>query len=360
VRASQRRAFLLALFLVAGCTAVSTAPRTTSEPAAPVTLLGSGPLIVPYTASVDGLRVGGLSGIARAADGSYLCVVDNEGETAARVFRLEFQVGEDGVKPPAGKTALQIPVGAIRLEGLDGRNFDGEGIALLGSGNLLISSETEPSIREVSPAGKILGELPVPELFRAGEGRGIRKNQAFESLTLAPDGDVLWTANERALQQDGPDDEDRPSPVRLLRYERERNGWTPGAQYVYEVAPRSRRAGGFSIRGVADLLALPDGGLLALEREFVLGRGFVIQLFRVSLAGATDVSGLESLAGTDWTPVRKTLVFDFGRAGFVPDNLEGMAFGPDLPDGSRTLVVIGDNNFELLEQTQIVALRLPR
>lgn len=350
------KALLVTLLLVlAGC---ASAPRPDSGA---ITLLGQGPLVVPDSARVDGLRVGGLSGITRAPDGSYLCVVDGEGETPARVFRLEFQVGEDGVKPLPGRTAARVPVAAIRLEGLDGRNFDGEGIALQGSGDLLVASETEPSIREVSPAGKILGELPVPDLFRAGEGRGIRKNQAFESLALSADGNVLWTANERALRQDGPDDQERPSPVRLLRYERKgRNEWTPTAQYVYEVAPRSRRGTGFSVRGLAELLVLPDGGLLALEREFVEGRGFAIQIYRVSLAGATDVSGLDSLAGAAWTPVGKTLAFDFARAPFMPDNLEAMALGPDLPDGARTLIVVSDNNFERLEQTQIVALRLPR
>jgi hypothetical protein len=35
-----------------------------------------------------------------------------------------------------------------------------------------------------------------------------------------------------------------------------------------------------------------------------------------------------------------------------------MAFGPELPDGSRTLVLVSDNNFNPLEKTQIVALRL--
>jgi len=82
-----------------------------------------------------------------------------------------------------------------------------------------------------------------------------------------------------------------------------------------------------------------------------------IQIFLASLAGATDVSKLDSLAGQSYTPVRKTLLYDFARAGFLPDNIEGLALGPRLADGSRTLVLVSDNNFELLQQTQIVALR---
>jgi hypothetical protein len=224
---------------------------------------------------------------------------------------------------------------------------------------MLISSETEPSIREVSLDGRTLRSLPVPDLFLAGRGKGIRSNLGFESLTLAPGGDALWTANERALQQDASEDLAGPSPVRLLRYERRDGGFVPEAQFVYEVEPLKQKAGaGFQIRGLSDLLALPGGDLLALEREFVEGRGFAIQIFRISLAGATDVSGLETLAGKSWTPVGKTLVYDFARSGLVPDNIEGMAFGPQLSDGARTLVLVSDNNFNPLEKTQIVALRL--
>ncbi len=359
---ARRGALFLALALAAGsCAPHALAPPPGLAPhAEPLSLLGSGPLIVPFGATVGGFRVGGLSAIARAADGTYLAVVDNEGEKPARVFRLAFAVSESGVAPPPGKTPLEVPVAAIPLVGFDGKNFDGEGLALEPSGEMLISSETEPSIREFSPDGRTLRSLPVPDLFLAGrQGRGIRNNLGFESLTLAPGGEVLWTANERALQQDAPEDLARPSPVRLLRYERRNGGFVPEAQFVYEVEPLRQRAGaGFQTRGLSDLLALPGGDLLALEREFVEGRGLAIQIFRISLAGATDVSGVESLAGQSWTPVRKTLVYDFARSGFVPDNIEGMAFGPPLPDGSRTLVLVSDNNFNPLEKTQIVALRL--
>jgi hypothetical protein len=355
----RRAAPLLALALAA----VSCAPHALAPPSAaaaePISLLGSGPLIVPFHARVGGFRVGGLSAITRAADGTWLAVVDNEGETPARVFRLAFTVSESGVAPLPGKTPLEVPVAAIPLEGFNGKNFDGEGMALEPTGEMLISSETEPSIREFSLDGRTLRSLPVPELFLAGKGRGIRRNLGFESLTLEPGGEVLWTANERALQQDAPDDVARPSPVRLLRYERRGGGFVPGAQFVYEVEPLRQKAGaGFQTRGLSDLLALPGGDLLALEREFVEGKGLVIQIFRVALAGATDVSGWDSLAGKSWTPVHKTLVYDFARAGFAPDNLEGMAFGPTLPDGSRTLVLVSDNNFNPLQKTQIVALRL--
>ena len=358
-RPGTAAALFLALF-AASCAPAVPPPRAAA--AIPkLSLLGAGPLVIPSRTRVDGLRVGGLSGIVRAPDGTWLAVVDNEGETPARVFRLGFAVGQEGAVRE--RKDRRVARGAIRLEGLngqtfDGKNFDGEGIALELSGRLLVSSETEPSIREFSPTGQLIGTLPVPPFFLTAKGRGTRGNQGFESLTLEPGGDVLWTANERALQQDAPDDPAKPSPVRLLRYERRGEAFAPAAQYVYEVEPIAPPPGqGFSIRGLAELLAVPGGSLLALEREFVAGRGMKIQLFLVSPAGATDVSDFDSLAGQSWTPARKTLLYDFASAGFVPDNIEGLAWGPPLPDGSRTLVLVSDNNFELVQQTQIVALR---
>ena len=356
---------VLLLALACARTALPPPPSPSSKAAASIpqlSLLGTHPLVIPFRAQVDCLRVGGLSGIVPAPDGTWLAVVDNDGDSPARVFRLAFTVGENGAT--AAEEGRPIAREAIRLEGFTGKNFDGEGIALAPSGNLLVSSETEPSIREFSPAGKLLGELPVPSLFRgsrAGKGTGTRGNQGFESLSLAPDGRTLWTANERALQQDAPDEKERPSPVRLLRYEKQGERFVPGAQLVDEVEPivfpMNKPGTGFSIRGVADLLALPSGDLLASDREYVEGRGMRIQLFLASLAGATDVSGLDSLEGQGYTPVRKTLLYDFARAGFLPDNIEGITFGPRLADGSRTLVLVSDNNFELFQQTQVVALR---
>lgn len=38
--------------------------------------------------------------------------------------------------------------------------------------------------------------------------------------------------------------------------------------------------------------------------------------------------------------------------GVYVDNVEGVTFGPVLPNGHRTLVLVADNNFQLLEKTQ--------
>ncbi|HEX3126740.1 MAG TPA: esterase-like activity of phytase family protein, partial [Thermoanaerobaculia bacterium] len=296
--------------------------------------------------------------IVRAQGDTYYSLVDNqkagEGDppVPARIFELEVRVTPSG---PAAE-----PRSAIRLEGLDGVNFDGEGLALTPQGTFLVSSEKEPFLREVSKTGKTLRLLPVPPRFALSEDgpAGIRHNSGFEALSLSADGRTLWTANETALKQDAPDEEAAlygRHPIRLLRYERRGDSYEPAGELVYVVDPIERRGSKFKVRGVVDLLPLPEGGLLSLEREYVEDIGMEVQLFLVDTDGATDVSGVESLAAGGWTPVRKTLLYDFGPR---TDNLEGMTFGPELADGDRTLVLVSDDNFDEKQATQVVALRL--
>ena len=62
-----------------------------------------------------------------------------------------------------------------------GANFEGEGIALTLNGELLISSETEPSIRSFALDRSFLGELFVPERFLV-QGGGANQPDVREPL----------------------------------------------------------------------------------------------------------------------------------------------------------------------------------
>jgi hypothetical protein len=105
--------------------------------------------------------------------------------------------------------------------------------------------------------------------------------------------------------------------------------------------------------------------MLALERGYVEeksrpGRGLnQIRIYRVTLTGATDVSALDSIKGhSEIVPLAKTLILDLGQVqGLSPelarelDNFEGMAFGPRLPDGRATLLLVSDDNFSAAQRT---------
>jgi 3-phytase len=117
------------------------------------------------------------------------------------------------------------------------------------------------------------------------------------------------------------------------------------------------------------VLALGPDRVLALERGFVRTadrRAFnVVRLFDVSLAGADDVSAIPSLAGARVRPLQKALVADLDetRSLLGPElgllaNFEALCSGPVLPDGSRTLLLVSDNNFSPAQRMAFVLLRL--
>ncbi|MEL6141955.1 MAG: esterase-like activity of phytase family protein, partial [Bacteroidota bacterium] len=90
-----------------------------------------------------------------------------------------------------------------------------------------------------------------------------------------------------------------------------------------------------------------------LERSFSTGYddgGNDVKIYQVDASMATDVSGIDALAGASYTPAIKTLLFDFESVrsqltdGIV-DNIEGITFGPDLPNGKKSLLLVADNNF---------------
>jgi hypothetical protein len=90
------------------------------------------------------------------------------------------------------------------------------------------------------------------------------------------------------------------------------------------------------------------------------GTGNVVNIHEVSSEGASDVLAVDALyeggSPIDVTPVSKRLVFGFDDLGIPIDNLEGMTFGPDLPDGRQTLVIVSDNNFNPGQFTQFIVL----
>ena len=70
----------------------------------------------------------------------------------------------------------------------------------------------------------------------------------------------------------------------------------------------------------------------------------------------SDTLALPALAPGAYRPAAKTLVADFAQLGLgLVDNIEGMTWGPPLPDGGCVLVFVSDNNFNPAQVTQFIA-----
>ncbi|MGH3813522.1 MAG: esterase-like activity of phytase family protein [Pseudonocardiaceae bacterium] len=99
---------------------------------------------------------------------------------------------------------------------------------------------------------------------------------------------------------------------------------------------------------------------LALERGFAFGVGTKGRVYKFSTAGASNVLYQHSLTDAPFRPVRKTLLFDLDDIGVArTDNVEGITWGPPLPSGERTLLIVSDNNFSQNQRTQIIAIAVP-
>jgi hypothetical protein len=263
-----------------------------------------------------------LSGLTRVGGDEYYAV----GDTGAPLVPLTI-----GVDPATGAITSATPGAPVTLDG----GVDLEGVAWdPTTGTVLVSDETGPAIRRHDPAsGAVVGSVPVPAVFS-----GYRPNRSLESLSRDASG-VLWAANEDALLLDGPTTSlAAGSVVRLQRFD---GAGQPDGQWAYPTSPIPGEAlVGRETSGVVDVLALPSGELLVMERS-LSSLLFTLRIFQVDFAGATDTSALGSLATDPFTPVAKTLLW---TSPSLFENYEGLAVGPRLDDGSHSLLLVADDN----------------
>ena len=317
--------------------AARTARPPTPGPAAGFGLTVSRSGQSAFTLSSANTGAGELSGITYAGGTSYYSVGDNGAKSIWQLY-----------------TSLNTTTGRIRSSlvtgGIDAPELgaDSEGIALrTGRGTVFVADEIASSISEFSlTTGAKVGSVAVPAIFGPAN---VQNNMGLESLTYR-DGE-LWTANEEALRPDGPlSTTTAGSWVRIQKFTGE--DLAPAAQFGYLTDPISELSPFVDAErsGLVDLLVLPNGQLLALERELggFLPR-FRSRIYLVGFTGATDVGALPSLNGGGFTPVSKTLLWQ-GMSGF--SNFEGLTLGPKLGDGSYALLLVSDDGGGRLGQRQ--------
>jgi 3-phytase len=320
---------------------------------------------------VSGLPFGGISGLTTRDEGRVVYGI-SDAPLGGRIYQFALtDLGESLQVTTLSVVSLSMAPGDSRP--------DHEGIALLPGGNFAVSGESgsgepilPPSVNIYSRYGDFVYRLPVPDTFvpeQTGTAtRGARGNAGFESLTLTPDGQRLFTAAETALLQDGDAATfEAGARTRVLELVARHGTFEPRREYAYDLEPVHRVAysPGAYLNGLVDLAAVNPTTLLALERGFVENKQNLsqsrsrIRIYKISLTGATDVSAIASLKGrTDVVPVKKTLLLDLSDVqGLSPDlaptldNFEGMAFGPRLPDGRASLILVSDDNFSAAQRT---------
>jgi hypothetical protein len=218
-----------------------------------------------------------------------------------------------------------------------------------------LSAGDSLSVREVSLAtGAELQAVTIPAVFA-----NRRANRGFESLTRSPDGTVMWTANEQALIPDGPiSTSSAGTDVRLLQLNVAGNSVVAGSQFAYLVEPIHGTSPLFSPQsGLSDLVSLPDGTLISLERSasfFASPSSYLNRIYEIDFSGATDVSvgpAAVGLASQSFTRVGKELLWSGAADGNDGQNLEGLTLGPRLANGSWVLLGVVDDGWNSATNT---------
>lgn len=317
-------------------------------------------LDIPAGYRLSGTAFGGISGIDYSpVTDEWLLVSDaRQADGGTHVYRVrganlgsglfssgELEAAEALARLPEGSVRPLVDAEAIRFAG-DGRSFY---LATEGEE----SSGIEPGILRWDFSEQFAKSIPLAGPPSNGTGapasRTVRANLSFEGLSNSPDSDGLWYGLEGPYQEEG----DLPTlehgalvPIVHIDYD---------GRFIrdfrYSVEPiAAQLPGRLADNGLSEILALKGDRFLVLERS---GTQQDDSTFRFT--GRLFCAWKEDRTAV----LRKTLITEINSLGsFERMNFEGMTFGPTLPDGRTSLVLVNDNNFVPETPTTILMLAI--
>lgn len=366
---------IIALFFSLAC-------GTAKKAIVPVAVATSLKLIdvydVPYQFNFKGTTVGGLSGIDYDSTTQLFYTIsdDRSALQPARYYTMKLLFNEQGVDTllfqdvvtllqsngtmyPSAKDNPKLTPDpeAIRYNPTTQEIvWTSEGERVINNTDTILQS---PSINIIAKDGKFKRSFTLPDnlTIRATEN-GPRRNGVLEGASFANNYQTLYVSLEEPRYEDGSQAALTPNDAWVRLYAFNVSNGKSIAQYAYKLDPVAyapNPAGSFMVNGIPDILSIGNNQLLVMERSFSTGRlACTIKIFVVDLNQATDISQVNSLKQEPPTsPLQKKLLLNMDVLGIYTDNVEGMCFGPRLPNGKRTLWMIADNNFSPLERTQL-------
>lgn len=249
-----------------------------------------------------------------------------------------------------------------------GHRFDPEGVRIDHDGNMFISDEYGPHLIKFSPEGKEIGRITIPHEFYVKypadskikenglNQKGRQSNRGMEGLAISLDGNHLIGLMQSPLLQDSIR-KSSGKPIgkncRMLMLELSTGKIS---EFVYQLDDDKNK--------LNEILAIGENEFLVIERDGEAGTDAKYKkIIKVSIDNATDIHSVDSLPAYELpesvSPVKKEVFIDllapeYGLAGSkMPEKIEGLALGPKLLDGSRSLLITSDNDF-LTEQPTLI------
>lgn len=333
---------------------------------------------VPYNQQFKGTTIGGLSGIDydNKSKEYHLICDDRSNINAARFYSAKINFTEKGIShidfvnvttllqsdgsayPNKQKDPVHVPdPEAMRYNPVtDQFIWASEGERIVNKEIILC----DPAITIISKEGKYIDTFPLPfQTHMYATERGLRQNSVFEGLAFANNFKTMYVSIEEPLYEDGPRAGLQKSDAfaRIIKYDIASK--KPIAQYAYlleTVANAPIPINEFMVNGITDILSVGYNKLLVIERSYSTGlKASTIRVYATDFSKASNILSTQSLIQQ---PPRKTgikkLLINMDSLGIYIDNIEGVTFGPDLPNGHKTLIFVSDNNFSKDQKTQFL------
>lgn len=329
--------------------------------------------VIPAEATFENTKIGGLSGIDYTGK-DYLVVSDQKANP--RFYRIKIQLQNKKIDTVTFEKVVQLDTETTAF--LKDNYLDLESIRYHPkTKNVILSNEgsiskgKNPSVFSTSPEGKFISSYSIPPYFEAKSTAEPQNNGLFEGLSISSDLQGIWVGTELPLKVDGPKPMLIPttSPIRITYFNT--NSKKPEKQFVYLLDSIAKvPLLPFYVNGLSDMLTIAPDKFLIIERGFSSGlgqHGNTIRIYLTDISKATNTLNKTALKKKMKTiiPAEKTLAFDFKSVekqltNGIIDNIEGITFGPNLPNGNKTLLLIADNNFNSLgpQLNQIILMEI--
>jgi hypothetical protein len=335
---------------------------------------------VPNSQQFKGTTVGGLSGIDYDASRNIYYMISDDPSTKGptRFYTAQIDISQNGIDSVRiievtpllnvqGEPYSDITKDRIHSADVEAMRYDKTRDELIwtSEGQRSVRSDKtelqDPAIVIMDRGGRFKDSFELPaNMHIQAEEKGPRHNSVFEGVSFDENYRNVYVSVEDAIYEDGPRagiGSDSTAWIRILKFDRATKKQI--AQYAYKVDPVPYPAnppGAFKINGVSDILYIGPNKFIVIERAFSTGRES--SGIRVYLTEAGDAENIASVNSLFQNPPQrfmiKKLLLNMDNLNRFIDNIEGVTFGPILPNGHRSLIFVADDNFSKTQKTQFL------